>query len=143
MKFVRLLSKLLNSRIFYMFAVFVVFFGIALERIMRLTTNAHINASSTEIFFLVAPLSILLLLISAFLIVVKKRPTDYAAVALIFTGLILHRPILPIDFLNAKYGLTQRISEFPFNYSFYLACAGLIVFLAIQIKNNKYKISLR
>jgi hypothetical protein len=128
MKTYSLLSKLFNSRIFYMFGIFVVFIGIALENIM---------------FFTLIPFSILFLLISAFLIVTKRRWADYSAIALISIGLILHRPVFRFDYLRPDYGFMTRIADVPFNYFFYLACVFLIVFLVIQVRKNKYRISLK
>jgi hypothetical protein len=139
MKTSSFLSKLFNSRLFYMFGIFVVFIGIALENIMRMT-SVHLDRTATEMFFTIIPFSILFLLISAFLIVMKRRWADYPAIALLFLGLILHRPVFSFE---KERGFLSRISDLPFNYFFYLACAFLIVFLVIQIKKNKYKIRLK
>jgi hypothetical protein len=139
MKTSSFLSKLFNSRLFYMFGIFVVFIGIALENVMRVA-GAEIDASGAGKFFMVIPISVLLLLISAFLIVMKRRWADFPAVALLFLGLILHRPVFSFE---KERGFLSRISDLPFNYFFYLACAFLIVFLVIQIKKNKYRISLK
>lgn len=142
MKFTSFLSRLFNSRLFYMFGIFVVFIGIALENIMQ-TASVHMNAAPSEKFFAVIPVSILLLLISAFLIVMKRRWADFPAVALLFTGLILHRPISSGENRNGQYNLLSGIRDLPFNYFFYPACVFLIVFLIVQIRKNKYTIILK
>jgi len=142
MKTSSFLSKLFNSRLFYMFGIFIVFIGIALENIMRMTT-VHLDTTATETFFTIIPFSILFLLISAFLIVMKRRWADFPAIALLFLGLILHRPVFRFDYLRPDYGFMSRIQDVPFNYFFYPACVFLIVFLVIQIKKNKYRISLK
>jgi len=135
------ISKLFNSRVFYMFGIFVLFIGVALENIMR-TASVHINASPAEKFFLVIPVSILLLLISAFLIVMKRRWADFPAIGLLALGFLLHRPMSGFENLYENHGIL-RIYDLPSNYLFYLANIFLIVFLVIQIKKNKYRISLK
>lgn len=136
-----LLKKIFSSRLFYMFGIFVVFIGIALENTMRIA-SVHLNATQVEMFFIIIPLSILLLLICAFLIVMKRRWADYPAIALLVFGMILHRPVFWFDYSRPDWSFMKGISEMPFNYFFYPASVALIVFLTIQIRNNKYKIKL-
>ena len=142
MKFVSFVSNLFNSRIFYMFGIFIVFVGIALENVMR-TANFHIGASLSWILILIVPVPVLFLLISAFLIVMKRRWADIPAAALLFLGLLLHRPTAYFEHLYSHRGFFARIYDLPFNYFYYSACIFLIVFLIVQIMRNKYKITFR
>jgi hypothetical protein len=142
MKYLAFFKRLFSSRLFLMFAMFILFIGVALENIMR-SVSVHFDATKTEMFFLIIPLSILLLLISAFLVVMKRRWADFPAIALLALGLIMHRPFFRFEYLIPDWSLLSSISNAPFNYIFYPACIGLIVFLVFQIKNNKYKISLK
>jgi uncharacterized membrane protein len=142
MKYLTFLSRLFGSRIFLMFAMFFLFIGVALENIMR-SVSFHFDATPTGMFFLMIPVSILLLLVSAFLIVMKRRWADFPAIALLSLALLLHRPFFRFEYMRTDWSLMSSISEAPFNYFFYLACIFLIVFLVVQIKNNKYRISLK
>lgn len=136
-----LLSRLFNSRIFYMLGIFVVFIGVSLENTMRLA-YVQLNATKIEMFFTIIPFSIILLLICAFLVVMKRRWADYPAIVLLLLGLILHRPVFWFDYVRPDWSLMKGISEMPFNYLFYPACTALIIFLVVQIKNKRYKIKL-
>jgi K+-sensing histidine kinase KdpD len=91
---------------------------------------------------LIVPFSILLLLIGAFLIVMKRRWADYPAIALLLLAMILHRPVFWFEYLNPDWSFMASIADVPFNYLFFPACAALIVFLVTQIKNDRYKIKL-
>ncbi len=142
MKYLALLSRLISSRLFWMSAIFVLFIGVALENTMRLA-YAHLDATRIEMFFMIIPFSILLLLLCAFLIVMKRRWADYPAIALFVLALILHRPIFWFEYSRPDWRLISSIADVPFNYLFYPAVVALIVFLVVQIKKNKYRIKLK
>jgi hypothetical protein len=142
MNYLSFFGKVFGSRVFLMFGIFLVFIFIAIENVMG-TATVHIVESETESIFKVIPVSILLLLASAFLIVVKRRWADCPAVGLLFLALILHRPLYWLEPIVGRLSLTEKIAAVPFNYFFYAACAALIIYLVVQIRNNKYKISLK
>jgi len=125
-----------------MSAIFVLFIGVALENMMRLA-YVHMDATQAQMFFMIIPVSILLLLICAFLIVMKRRWADYPAIALLVLGLILHRPIFWFEYSRPDWRLVTSIADVPFNYLFYPAVVALIVFLVVQIRKNKYRIKLK
>jgi hypothetical protein len=142
MKYLAFFSKIFSSRLFLMSAIFVLFIGVALENTMRLA-YAHLNATQIGMFFMIIPFSILLPLICAFLIVMKRRWADYPAIALLVLALILHRPIFWFEYSRPDWRLISSIADVPFNYLFYPAVVALIVFLTVQIRKNKYRIRLK
>lgn len=142
MKYLSLFSKIISSRLFLTSAIFVLFIGVALENTMRLA-YVHLDATRIEMFFMIIPFSIILLLVCAFLIVMKRRWADYPAIALLALALIAHRPIFWFEYSRPGWRLISSIADVPFNYLFYPAAVALIVFLIFQIKNKRYKIKLK
>lgn len=143
-KYLNWLSTAFNSRVFLTLGTIAVFFCIVFENMMSLV-NLRFGPTFPWVLFWILPFSTFLFLISAFTIAVKKRWADLLTGALLFLALILHRPAYAFEFEHHQItgGLATKIWYLPFNYSFYLICAGLIVFLIVQIKNKNYRIILK